>query len=432
LNASRFKVITTERSFADSYNVLQFASSSAAAEAVQKLALRYSAGTDELAHLVRQDQDLTAEEGSADKQLIGAVSKDPAQRNQADEDRMRSRISEIQSERLKIASVLTQRFPDYVALSNPQPLTLRETRELLSEDEAVVAIDIAQKSYAWVITKTDANWTDIPANSKTLNESIAKLRQSLNFGVDMPFDTALAYRIYQETIGQIADRFAGKKRISVITNGALTSIPLQLLVTGDPTGKTLKDVDWLVKSVAVTVIPSIYSLKTMRAQKPTSNAPKPLIAYADPVFSRTARKEAQKVALRSMTSFYSGTQIDIQALAETLDQLPSTKKEVIKVANALNVSTGDIHTGLGASETAVKQEPLAQYRIVYFATHALVAGDLKAFAQSKAEPALVLSIHDQFVLGVRVLPTGCVRPWSTIFRRLRRTIWRIRVFGLRS
>jgi len=32
--------------------------------------------------------------------------------------------------------------------------------------------------------------------------------------------------------------------------------------------------------VAVTVIPSIYSLKTMRAQKPQSIAPKPMVAYA--------------------------------------------------------------------------------------------------------------------------------------------------------
>jgi CHAT domain-containing protein len=217
----------------------------------------------------------------------------------------------------------------------------------------------------------------------------------LTFNVDKPFDAALAYQIYQQTLGPIADRFVGKKRISVITHGALTSIPLQLLITSDPTGKALKDVDWLVKSVAVTIVPSIYSLKTMRAQKAQSTAPKPMIAYADPVFSKTAREGAQKVALRSMASFYSGTQINVQALAETLDQLPSTKDEVVKVARALNVPANDIHTGLEATETAVKRAPLDQYRIVYFATHALVAGDLKAFAKAKAEPALVLTIPEK-------------------------------------
>jgi hypothetical protein len=107
-----------------------------------------------------------------------------------------------------------------------------------------------------------------------------------------------------------------------------------------------------------------------------------MIAFADPVFSKMARKEAQKVALRSMTNFYSGTQIDIQALAESLPQLPSTRAEVLNIAKTLNVPASDIHLGLEATVTAVKKAPLDQYRIIYFATHALVTGDLKAFAQA--------------------------------------------------
>jgi CHAT domain-containing protein len=217
----------------------------------------------------------------------------------------------------------------------------------------------------------------------------------LTFKIDKPFDTALAYQIYQQTLGPVAMHFKDKKRISVITNGELTAIPLQLLATSDPKDKALKDVDWLLKSHAITVIPSVYSLKTMRAQKPQSTAPKSMIAYADPVFSKSARKVAQKLALRSMPNFYLGTQIDIPALAETLDQLPSTKDEVVKIARTLNAPVSDIHTGLEATETAVKKAPLDQYRIIYFATHALVTGDLKAFAQAKAEPALALTIPEQ-------------------------------------
>jgi CHAT domain-containing protein len=50
---------------------------------------------------------------------------------------------------------------------------------------------------------------------------------------------------------------------------------------------------------------------------------------------------------------------------------------------------------LNATVTAVKQAKLDQYRIVYFATHGLVSGDLERFAKSKAEPALVLTIPDK-------------------------------------
>ena len=42
----------------------------------------------------------------------------------------------------------------------------------------------------------------------------------------------------------------------------------------------------------------------------------------------------------------------------------------------------------------MKRAKLADYKIVYFATHGLVAGDLAKFAKAKAEPALVMTIPD--------------------------------------
>jgi CHAT domain-containing protein len=51
--------------------------------------------------------------------------------------------------------------------------------------------------------------------------------------------------------------------------------------------------------------------------------------------------------------------------------------------------------GDAATVTAVKQARLDQYRIIYFATHALVAGEVEKYAKIKAEPALALSLPDQ-------------------------------------
>ena len=107
-----------------SYTVLQHSISSAAGEAVSKLAARFAAGTDELSQFVRKDQDLTAEADRLDKSIITAVSKPPVERNQAMEDQIRKRIGEIKLERDKLQDVFNQQFPDYVALSRPQPLTI--------------------------------------------------------------------------------------------------------------------------------------------------------------------------------------------------------------------------------------------------------------------------------------------------------------------
>jgi CHAT domain-containing protein len=43
----------------------------------------------------------------------------------------------------------------------------------------------------------------------------------------------------------------------------------------------------------------------------------------------------------------------------------------------------------------VKQSKLDDYRVVYFATHGLVAGDLQGFTKAKAEPALVFTFPEQ-------------------------------------
>jgi CHAT domain-containing protein len=99
--------------------------------------------------------------------------------------------------------------------------------------------------------------------------------------------------------------------------------------------------------------------------------------------------------MRSMTNFYSGTQIDIASLAKELLPLPETRSEVQAIAMSVQARTEDIKLGLAATETSVKQTNLTQYRIVYFATHGLVAGELERFAKAKAEPALVLTIPEK-------------------------------------
>ena len=98
---------------------------------------------------------------------------------------------------------------------------------------------------------------------------------------------------------------------------------------------------------------------------------------------------------RSLTSFYRGVTADTKALAEALPALPETADELRAIAKILGAESEDIKLGEAASVTTVKKEPLDNYRVVYFATHALVAGEVEKFAKVKAEPALVLSIPEK-------------------------------------
>jgi tetratricopeptide (TPR) repeat protein len=354
LNSSQeHHLIDPSEALMNSFSVLQRESSSTTGDAVSKLAARFAAGTDELAHFVRKDQDLAAEAAHLDKVIIAAVSKAPTERNATAEDQIRNRIETIKFQRNNLQSIFDQRFPEYVALSKPQPLSVEQTQALLADDEALVEFDFDAHSYAWLVTRTSAHWTALKITAKDLIEQVRQLRQSLTFDVDKPFDASLSYKIYQETFGSIAEKLQDKKRLSVVTNGALTSLPLQLLVTRDPSGKSLKDIDWLVRSYAITVLPSIYSLKTLRAQSAMSAAHSPMIAFADPIFSKDEHKRV--AALRSVTNFYEGGKPDLVSLARVLPELPETEAEVRAIADVMNVNTNDLKFGTEASVTTVKK-----------------------------------------------------------------------------
>lgn len=70
-----------------------------------------------------------------------------------------------------------------------------------------------------------------------------------------------------------------------------------------------------------------------------------------------------------------------------LPSLPETADELRVVATDLGASDSDLYLGDRASEPLLRQAALDRYRIIEFATHGLMSGDLPGLA----EPALVLT-----------------------------------------
>jgi hypothetical protein len=82
-------------------------------------------------------------------------------------------------------------------------------------------------------------------------------------------------------------------------------------------------------------------------------------------------------------------------LMKTLPKVATeTAHELKEVAASVQSDPAGVILGHDATETRVKQAKLDQYRIVYFATHGLLAGNVADFAKLSAEPALVLSLPE--------------------------------------
>ena len=408
------QIMPRDKALDDALNVVQRGTQSSAASAVNKLAVRLAAGTDRLAELVRRDQDLAAESDVLDKSLLAAVSKDRAKRDAAAEQRSRARLAAIAAERAGLQKTFAIEFPDYAALSNPLPMTASEIQSLLSADEAMVLFAVAEKeSFVFAITRDRIDWKPVPFGADALSAKVAAFRRGLDVGKARDatgktglFDLALANELYVTLLGPVDALVKDKRSLLVAPTGALTALPFHLLVTEPPaaaipeTFAGYRDAAWLLKRQAVSVLPAASSLKASRVFARKEEATRPMIGFGDPLFNpsqdeaggRPATRQASRALVTSAyTDFWQGAGVDRVRLAAALPQLPDTADELNAVAKDLGVAASDIHLGRDASEAAVKRAALADYGIVYFATHGLVAGDVKGVA----EPSLVLSIPRQ-------------------------------------
>ncbi|MBK3662169.1 CHAT domain-containing protein [Bradyrhizobium diazoefficiens] len=414
--ARQQSLLPADEALDEALAAIQRGTQSSAASAVNKLAVRLAAGSDRLAELVRKDQDLAVESEALDKAIIAAVSKPSAQRDVASEQRSRARISAIAGERAGLHKTLAIEFPDYASLSNPPPLTVQDVQPLLSADEAMTIYSVVDKrSYVIAITRESADWKEIPLGADALVQKVTAFRRGLDVGKARDgsgksglFDLALANELYVTLLGPVEALTKDKHSLLTVPSGALTALPFHLLVTETPraaipdTLEGYRSAAWLLRRQAVSVLPSVVSLKSLRAFARKDQGIKPMTGFGDPVFNpaeggpsdrraASGRVAARSIVTSTYTDFWRGAGVDRARLAQALPQLPDTADELNAVAKDVGAAAGDIHLGRDASETTLKRAPLAQYSIIYFATHGLVAGDIKGVG----EPSLALSIPEQ-------------------------------------
>jgi CHAT domain-containing protein len=332
--------------------------------AVAAIAQRGSSTQGDLAAQVRREQDLAAGQTKLEGELIAAGSIDNSSRDPAAEKKARDKLAAIEGERMQVEKELREKFPEFVAFAKPQPLALKSIQSLLATDEALVVISLAGKnSYIWGITSEGAEWKKLDVTAAESTEKIKAIRSSLDVNEARPFDANLSFALYKEVFEPIDGLIGAKFRISLVVDGELAKIPLHVLVSADPSGKSFREMRWLIRSHAVTIIPSINSLSVLRS-RPSAAGSKPLLGFADPIFSKMMQ----------------------------LPSLPDSAEELSKVAQGVKADSADLFFGREATESRVKQTKLEQYRILYFATHALLAGQL---ANELSEAALVLTTPEE-------------------------------------
>jgi CHAT domain-containing protein len=391
--------------------------------AVAAVATRAAANDAALADLVRAAQDADKEIGALNSLLANAISARGDDRDADAINQLRAQIDALRGQREKAIGEIESRFPDYARLIDPRPATIQAARAALKPGEAVIAFYTTERrTLVWAVPKAgEIGFVAAPLGRDELAKSVQKLRRALEpeattlDGLPV-FDLAEAWRLYAALLQPVEPGWRQVTSLFVVPHGALSGLPLGLLPTAPTTlpkraagaapFSEYRDVPWLIRRTALTQLPSISALATLRTLPPGNAQRRAFIGFADPWFNRdqasaamrgaapagaagTTRGGTRQVALKLRSA--PKTRAAYSADLAELPRLPDTAEEVTGIAAALGADPGrDLFLGPRASDAALRKVDLSSYRVVMFATHGLVPGDLKGLTQ----PALALSAPD--------------------------------------
>lgn len=296
-------------------------------------------------------------------------------------------VAAAQEDVRQLDARLASLVPGYAALTAFTPATLGDARAGLRSGEAMVFYgQDAQGLLVMAVTRKGVTEASVPVAPLRLLELERRIRASIDDGMLAeglaPFDRQSAYRLYQLLFPEpIARALEGSRDLRVLASGPLAALPFDALVTSPPEGddgdpEALRRTAWFVRRHAVSMIISAASPER-RVRGRTEAAGFAGVGALTPGAWKTGPFHGG-VAAHAATP-------TLAALAE-LPDLPGAHAELTAMAQRFP-GENLLLLGDAATEKAVKAAPLAQARVLAFATHGLVGGSLRGLV----EPALVLA-----------------------------------------
>lgn len=390
------------------FTVADQVGTSSVQQALTEAAVRAGVNVPGLSDIIRKEQDARHEITNLSVYIANQNSEVAEKRNPQVVAQMRERKQELDTLRKEYKAQIQKQYPEYFQLIQPRSPSHLDIARQLKPDELFVAIlPMEDQTYVWAIDAQGVVNFHLAALTETdVQTRVNRIRKTLDvagYGARAPaFAHADSHALYQALIGPLVSRLQGKNHLVVATSGALAQLPMAVLTRSPNPGPAPSDTAWLIKDVAISHVPTAngwLSLKKLGAQP---SSPQPLMAWGDPAFDPKSSQVASApsasvvrsaVALRAME----GTSRNVMD-AETyvtyskLPTLPETRDEVLELAKIMQANPAqDVILGKDATRQSVLKSSasgvLGQKKVVVFATHGLLAGDLPHLNQ----PALAMA-----------------------------------------
>jgi CHAT domain-containing protein len=371
---------------------------------------------------LRQVQDLQRASAAAQGALaaaLGAVDADAAESRRR-VDRANAAAAELD----QTLSALTRRAPGVrYAFGGGPPESVRDVQTRLAADEALLCVvPMSASTLVLLVTKRRVEHHLAPVGRPDLAALVERVRRSTDLSgyARLPdFDIDAARRLHRALLGWRPQGLRGLKSLTVSASGPLAALPFGLLVADarqrEP-GDDYRRLPWLIRSVALTHVPSVSSWLAL-SRAPGSTGARGFVAWADPDFAGDgvtvdAPSTGIRAAVPAAAQSRAAVGDPVSAVA-ALPPLPETRREAQVMARVLQTAgRADVIVGAAATRRSVLDRSssgdLAQRSVVLFATHGLVPFQVPgldqpalAMAHDASDPgASLLTLED--VLGLRL------------------------------
>ena len=336
------------------------------------------------------------------------------QHTQAQEDAIAKDVETLTNEFQSVESQIRQTSPRYAALTQPQPLTLKEIQtKVLATDTLLLEYALGtERSYLWAVTPTSITGYELPrreeietvarqvyillTNPKEWSGTEVSNQRNLGLPGEKPqtgpqqslslTGPDAATRLSQMVLARVEAQLA-EKRLLIVADGTLQYIPFGVLPHTQSSNSTSpgakKNYQPLIFDHEIVSLPSASTLTVLRQEvKDRKAAERTLAVIADPVFESS---DERVKGLRGQAA--SGTDNalprGIQRAARDLGlndaelaipRLPGTRREADQILALVPRSQSKAAFDFAASRQTAAGKELAEYRYVHFATHGFLDG----------------------------------------------------------
>src|SRR5579862_7028294 len=237
-----------------------------------------------------------------------------------------------------------------------QPIPLARLQRDLGGDEAFLEYVLTDPvSYCLAITRDHVEVLHLAGRSQIGKQVEAVLTALRKGGTDAGAEAAL----YATVVGPMASVVSSKTRLTIVPDGPLYQLPLEMLGP--------RSDERLLASHVVTYAPS-GTVFTLLSEKKGSRPSLPLLAVAtgtDSLADARARMADQPQPATIDRDVFDAGQPQLRPL-------PAANGEARTVAGILGGNSVML-LAEAATESALKRQPLGQFRVLHFAVHGLVS-----------------------------------------------------------